>query len=308
MPDGIKTIADANAWHKAQRRQVARRDPTPTTRSSPTTGSSAARTCVDTYNPDLALLRRHRTALRAVRPRHRRPLLQLQHPRQGPPRRRRHRQRPQARPRRRHHPRHRTRQGPGHPRRPLADRHLHRRLALQHRTLREPQVQDAEVRHPLAHRHRQQERQPDAEHPASRATAPSTPTSAPSSRPSPPGSPNTAKPSTAPAPSPSSAKARQTSPTTATSTRATSARTRPKTSASHQRAKRSTPSRSCGRPTASCVIKTLARGSAALPKPIQRVELIGGRPVTFAQEPSGLTLTLPEKAPNEYAYAFIIRT
>ena len=56
------------------------------------------------------------------------------------------------------------------------------------------------------------------------------------------------------------------------------------------------------------VIKTLAKGSASLPKPIQRVELIGGGPVTFAHEPSGLTLNLPEKAPNEYAYAFIIRT
>jgi len=38
------------------------------------------------------------------------------------------------------------------------------------------------------------------------------------------------------------------------------------------------------------------------------VELIGAGPVTFAQDPSGLTLTLPEKAPNPYAYGFIIRT
>jgi alpha-L-fucosidase len=55
-------------------------------------------------------------------------------------------------------------------------------------------------------------------------------------------------------------------------------------------------------------IKTLAKGSAALPRPIQRVELIGGGPVNFTQEPSGLTLNLPDKAPNPYAYAFIIRT
>src|ERR1019366_7839440 len=55
-------------------------------------------------------------------------------------------------------------------------------------------------------------------------------------------------------------------------------------------------------------IRTLARDSAALPRPIQRVELIGAGPVTFAQEPAGLILTLPEKAPNPYAYAFIIRT
>jgi len=56
------------------------------------------------------------------------------------------------------------------------------------------------------------------------------------------------------------------------------------------------------------VIKTLARASAALPKPIQQVELIGVGPVKFVQNTAGLTLTLPGKAPNEYAYAFIIRT
>jgi alpha-L-fucosidase len=55
-------------------------------------------------------------------------------------------------------------------------------------------------------------------------------------------------------------------------------------------------------------IKTLAKGAPALPKPVQRVELIGAGPVTFAQGPEGLTLTLPEKAPNPYAYAFIVRT
>jgi alpha-L-fucosidase len=55
-------------------------------------------------------------------------------------------------------------------------------------------------------------------------------------------------------------------------------------------------------------IKTLAKGAAALPKPVQRVELIGAGPVKFSQDANGLTLTLPEKAPNEYAYAFIIRT
>jgi hypothetical protein len=38
------------------------------------------------------------------------------------------------------------------------------------------------------------------------------------------------------------------------------------------------------------------------------VELIGAGPVNFSHDPSGLTLTLPEKAPNPYAYAFIVRT
>jgi alpha-L-fucosidase len=55
-------------------------------------------------------------------------------------------------------------------------------------------------------------------------------------------------------------------------------------------------------------IKTLAKGSTALPRPIQRVELIGGGPIKFTQDASALTLHLPETAPNPYAYAFIIRT
>jgi alpha-L-fucosidase len=56
------------------------------------------------------------------------------------------------------------------------------------------------------------------------------------------------------------------------------------------------------------LIKTLARGASALPKPIQRVELIGAGPVPFTQDATGLTLNLPDKAPNPYAYAFILRT
>jgi alpha-L-fucosidase len=60
--------------------------------------------------------------------------------------------------------------------------------------------------------------------------------------------------------------------------------------------------------TGKYLIKTLAKGSSALPRPIKRVELIGGGPVKFAQDATGLMLTLPDKAPNEYAYAFIIRT
>jgi len=55
-------------------------------------------------------------------------------------------------------------------------------------------------------------------------------------------------------------------------------------------------------------IKTLARGAAAFPKPIQLVTLIGGGQLTFVQNTEGLTVNLPEKAPNEYAYAFVIRT
>lgn len=54
-------------------------------------------------------------------------------------------------------------------------------------------------------------------------------------------------------------------------------------------------------------IKTLAKGSSALPKPVQRVDLISVGQIAFEQGPSGLTLRLPKTAPNEYAYAFAIR-
>jgi alpha-L-fucosidase len=55
-------------------------------------------------------------------------------------------------------------------------------------------------------------------------------------------------------------------------------------------------------------IKTLARDAAVHPKPIERVDLIGGGQLTFTQDSTGLTINLPEKAPNPYAYAFILRT
>jgi alpha-L-fucosidase len=60
--------------------------------------------------------------------------------------------------------------------------------------------------------------------------------------------------------------------------------------------------------TGKLLIKTLARGASALPKPIQRVELIGAGSLTFTQDTSGLTVNLPDNAPNPYAYAFILRT
>jgi alpha-L-fucosidase len=60
--------------------------------------------------------------------------------------------------------------------------------------------------------------------------------------------------------------------------------------------------------TGKLLIKTLARGASALPKPIQRVDLIGGGSLTFTQDATGLTLNLPDQAPNPYAYAFTLRT
>jgi alpha-L-fucosidase len=51
-------------------------------------------------------------------------------------------------------------------------------------------------------------------------------------------------------------------------------------------------------------IKSLAQGSEHFPQDIARVELLGaGGPLTFTRDTSGLVLNLPEKKPNEYAYA-----
>jgi alpha-L-fucosidase len=54
------------------------------------------------------------------------------------------------------------------------------------------------------------------------------------------------------------------------------------------------------------LIKTLGRGSAAFPRPVQRVELAGAGRIAFDQDASGLHLTLPASPPNPYAYAFTI--
>ena len=56
------------------------------------------------------------------------------------------------------------------------------------------------------------------------------------------------------------------------------------------------------------LIRTLASNAAVFPKPIQRVDLITGGQLTFTQDATGLTLNLPATPPNEYAYAFTIRT
>jgi alpha-L-fucosidase len=56
------------------------------------------------------------------------------------------------------------------------------------------------------------------------------------------------------------------------------------------------------------VIRTLARGSSTIKKPIQRVELLGHGAISFRQEADGLTLNLPATAPNEYAYPFVIQS
>jgi alpha-L-fucosidase len=53
-------------------------------------------------------------------------------------------------------------------------------------------------------------------------------------------------------------------------------------------------------------IKSLAQGSENFPKEVARVELLGSGPLTFSRETSGLVVNLPEKKPNDYAYALRI--
>ena len=56
-------------------------------------------------------------------------------------------------------------------------------------------------------------------------------------------------------------------------------------------------------------IRTLARNSGHLPKPIQRIDLLGQTtPLRFTQTPENLTVTLPPDKPNPYAYALRITT
>jgi alpha-L-fucosidase len=54
------------------------------------------------------------------------------------------------------------------------------------------------------------------------------------------------------------------------------------------------------------VIKTLAKGGAAFPKDIAKVELLGAGAVAFTHDAAGLTINLPDKKPNDYAYGFKI--
>jgi len=54
-------------------------------------------------------------------------------------------------------------------------------------------------------------------------------------------------------------------------------------------------------------ITTLAKGSACYPKEIGRVELLGTKgALPFTRDGKGLTVTMPEKKPNEFAYALRI--
>ncbi len=54
------------------------------------------------------------------------------------------------------------------------------------------------------------------------------------------------------------------------------------------------------------VIKTLAKGSAAFPGDVAKVELLGVGELAFTQDNSGLTINLPDKKPYDYAYGFKI--
>jgi alpha-L-fucosidase len=50
-------------------------------------------------------------------------------------------------------------------------------------------------------------------------------------------------------------------------------------------------------------IKSMAQGSENFPKEVAKVELLGAGPVTFTRDASGLVVNLPEKKPNDFAYA-----
>ena len=54
------------------------------------------------------------------------------------------------------------------------------------------------------------------------------------------------------------------------------------------------------------VLKSLAAGSAAYPRPIGRVELLGGGPMRFHRDAGGLNVTLPVEKPNAMACALKI--
>ena len=54
------------------------------------------------------------------------------------------------------------------------------------------------------------------------------------------------------------------------------------------------------------LVKTLARGSAAWPGEIARVELLGAGVVPFTRNESGLAVAMPERRPNDFAYALKI--
>jgi len=54
-------------------------------------------------------------------------------------------------------------------------------------------------------------------------------------------------------------------------------------------------------------IKTLARGNAAYPGEVAKVELLGSKgALTFVRDASGLVVNLPEQKPHDYAYALKI--
>ena len=54
------------------------------------------------------------------------------------------------------------------------------------------------------------------------------------------------------------------------------------------------------------VVKTLTKGAAVFPKDIAKVELLGVGQVTFTQDANGLTVNMPDKKPNDYAYGLKI--
>jgi alpha-L-fucosidase len=55
------------------------------------------------------------------------------------------------------------------------------------------------------------------------------------------------------------------------------------------------------------VLKAMAQGSQAFPKPVAKVELLGSTGQTmFSRDVNGLTIKLPSEKPNDIAYALKI--
>jgi alpha-L-fucosidase len=162
LPDGFGTVADTDKWHEANDRVWTEKAPL----NNPAFTRQWYLRCkdlIDSYKPDLVYFDNFDLAARTGRPGHRRPLLQCvvavaRQARGGD-------QHQAARcPPTWHCRRRRARPAQRDQRRALADRHLHRRLALQSADLRGKTLSAGGRGHPSPLRHRLQERQSAAQH------------------------------------------------------------------------------------------------------------------------------------------------
>ena len=179
----------------------------------------------------------------------------------------------------------------------VADRHLHRRLALQALASSSSTATRPPTGHPDAGRHRQQERQPDAEHPAARRRHDRRRRARLPRRPWPPGCPTRRGDLRHPA-----VHRLRRRPAGCQRQRpiSTSAAQRPYTAEDIRFTTKGDTlyAFALGWPADGKLdIKTLARDSPQYPKGIERVEALGdGAPLSFTRDQSGLFVTLPAAA------------